>query len=145
MTEKWGEIYGKWNLVRARGRSVDGVNGSFSIDDGDGSENVTIKPIRVFSNFLAFIPNCWKFQMQANVPELVSWGPYSTLESERKIRIRLFTSSIKREIRHFHVVVVQWRQGNVQKSMNLMHVQSYFLPNKPFALRRSRCRCRPRC
>ena len=45
--------------------------------------------------------------MQANVPELVSWGPYSTLESERKIRIRLFTSSIKREIRHFHAVVVQ--------------------------------------
>ena len=58
MTEKWGEIYGKWNLVRARGRNVDGLKGSFSIDDGDGSGNVTIKPIRVFSNFLAFIPNC---------------------------------------------------------------------------------------
>ena len=56
--------------------------GSFSIDDGDGSENVTINL------------------------ELVSWGPSSSLERERKIRSRLFRSSIKREIRHFHVVVV---------------------------------------
>ena len=30
---------------------------------------------------------------------------------------RLFTSSIKREIRYLHVVVVQWRQKNVQKSV----------------------------
>ena len=34
----------------------------------------------------------------------------------------MFTSSIKREFRQFHLVVVQWRQRNVQKS--LMHVQS---------------------
>ena len=30
---------------------------------------------------------------------------------------RLFMSSIKREIRYLHVVVVQWRQRNVQKSV----------------------------
>ena len=34
----------------------------------------------------------------------------------------MFTSSIKRENRDFHVVVVQWRQRNVEKSV--MHVQS---------------------
>ena len=34
----------------------------------------------------------------------------------------MFTSSTKREIRHFHVVVVQWRQRNVPKSV--MDVQS---------------------
>ena len=39
----------------------------------------------------------------------------------RKIR-NLFTSSIEREIRHFHVVVVQWRQRNVQKTV--MDVQN---------------------
>ena len=33
----------------------------------------------------------------------------------------LFTSFTKREIRHFHVVVVQWRQRNIQKSV--MHMQ----------------------
>ena len=34
--------------------------------------------------------------------ELISWGPDSSLESERKIRRPLFTFSINREIRHFH-------------------------------------------
>ena len=46
----------------------------------------------------------------------------SSLQRERNLSCRLFTSSIKREIRHFPVVVVQWRQRNVQKSV--MHVQS---------------------
>ena len=41
--------------------------------------------------------------MSANVTELVSWGPYSSLERERKICSRLFSSSIKGKIRHFHV------------------------------------------
>ena len=40
-----------------------------------------------------------------------------------KIRRCLFTFSIKDEIRHFHVVVVEKRQRNVQKSV--MHVQSF--------------------
>ena len=35
---------------------------------------------------------------------------------EKKFRRRLCTSSVKREIRHFHVLVVQWRQRNVQKA-----------------------------
>ena len=35
----------------------------------------------------------------------------------------MFTFSIKREIRHFHVVVVQKRQRNVQKTeKSVMHV-----------------------
>ena len=37
-----------------------------------------------------------------------------------------FTSSIKREIRKFHVVVQRW-QRNLQKSV--MHVQSYCFAN----------------
>ena len=32
------------------------IIGSFSIDDGDGSENATFKGISVFSNFVAFTP-----------------------------------------------------------------------------------------
>ena len=39
----------------------------------------------------------------------------------------MFTSSTIREIRHFHVVVVQRRQRNVQKSV--MHVQSCYFAN----------------
>ena len=39
--------------------------------------------------------------------ELISWGPHSSLERERKrkIRRRLFTSSIKQKIKHFHVLI----------------------------------------
>ena len=48
--------------------------------------------------------------------ELISCGLHSSLERERNICRRLITSSIKREIRHFHFVVVQRRQRNVQKA-----------------------------
>ena len=36
-----------------------------------------------------------------------SWAPHPSLEREKEIRRRLFTSSITLAIRHFHVVVVQ--------------------------------------
>ena len=49
-------------------------------------------------------------------------GPYPSSEREIKFRCCLFTSSIKRQIRHFHVVVVQKQERNVQKSV--MHVRS---------------------
>ena len=50
--------------------------------------------------------------------ELISWWPHSSLERERKFCRRLFASSRKRKIIHyFHVVVVQERQRNVQKSV----------------------------
>ena len=39
------------------------------------------------------------------------------------LRLQKFTSSIKREIRKFHVVVVQRWQRNLQK--RVIHVQSY--------------------
>ena len=59
----------------------------------------------------------------------------------------MFASSTKREISHFHVVVVQWLQRNVQKSV--MHVQSCCFANQNLLLfcrsrwrRLRRCRCR---
>ena len=54
--------------------------------------------------------------------EVNSEEPYPSSERERKFCRLLFTSSIKRETRHFHVVVDRWRQRNVQKSV--MPVQS---------------------
>ena len=82
--------------------------GSFSIGDGDGSENVTFKMNSRFFQTLQRL-----FQFDENVKcgrislELISWGQHSSFGRERKIRCRLFTSSIKREIRDFHAVVVQ--------------------------------------
>ena len=72
----------------------------------------------------------WLFQLTYFVKckrtplELNFCQPYPSSQRERKFCHCLFTSFIKREIRHFHVVVVQWRQRNVQKSV--MHVQSCF-------------------
>ena len=83
----------------------------------------------------------------SNVGEL-SWSwipekPYPSSEWERKFHSSLFTPSIKREIRHFLVVVVQWRQRNVQKSV--IHVQSCCFANlNPLLFWSSRCRRRRR-
>ena len=42
-------------------------------------------------------------------------GPYLSSGRQIKFRRGLFTFSTQREIRHFHVEVVQKRQRNVQK------------------------------
>ena len=49
--------------------------------------------------------------------KLNSYEPYPTSERERKFHRRLCTSPVKREIRHFHGVVVHWGQRKVQKSV----------------------------
>ena len=59
-------------------------------------------------------------------------------------RSLVFTSSKKREISHFHVVVVQWWQKNVPKIV--MHVQSCcFVELNLLLFCRSCCRRRHRC
>ena len=57
-------------------------------------------------------------------------------------RFLVITSFIKREIRKFHVVVVQQRQRTVQKSV--MHVKKCCFVNLNLLLFRS-SRCRRRC
>ena len=59
--------------------------------------------------------------------ELNSEGLYQSSGKEKESCCLVFPSSTKREIRHFHVVVVQRRQRNVQKSV--MHVQSCCFAN----------------
>ena len=86
MTEKWGEIRGKWNLVRARGRNVDGaiptyLKGSFSFDDGNGSENVTFK---MNSRFFKFFRVYFKLLKMSNVDECPRVGFLGTLLKFRK-------------------------------------------------------------
>ena len=56
--------------------------------------------------------------------ELKSWEKYPSSKRERENRLSLFTISIQRETRHFHVLVAQWRQRNVQK--NVIHVQTCY-------------------
>ena len=50
--------------------------------------------------------------------ELNFKGLYQSSGKEKESRSLLFTSSIKREIRHFHVVEVQRRQKIVQQKLH---------------------------
>ena len=94
--------------------------GSFS---NVGGENVTIKMnSRFFQTSLRLFHSPLNVKCGWNLMELNSWRPHPSLERERKIGRRVFTSSIERPIRKFHVLVVQWRQRNVPKSV--MYVQS---------------------
>ena len=69
-----------------------------------------------------YFVNCRRTLLKLNFKR-----PNSSSEREIKFRRCLFTSSIKLEIRHFHVVVVQKRKRNVQKSV--MHVRSCCFAN----------------
>ena len=94
------------------------VEGALASTTATAAKNVTFK---VNFRFLKYLPRLLQFtenvKCQRISLELITRGLHSCLERESKIRRSLFTSSIKREIRHFHVVVVQWRQINVQKGV----------------------------
>ena len=71
---------------------------------------------------LFHLNKCWQMFSVFN-----SKGLYQSSRKEKGSCCLVFLSSKKREIRHFHVVVVQRRQRNVQKSV--MHVQSCCFAN----------------
>ena len=90
------------------------------------------------SNFIALIPS--------RLVRVWSWNLKDCIKvqkKKKKVVVFCSPSSTKREIRQFHVVVVQRRQRNVQKSV--MHVQSCcFACLNLLLLCRSRCRRRRR-
>ena len=81
----------------------------------------------------------WRTKTQTFENVLLWRRPYFRKKLNRFL---VFTSFIKREIRKFHVVVVQQRQRNVQKSV--MHVKKCCFVNLNLLLFR-RSRCRRRC
>ena len=86
--------------------------GSFKIKDSDDIKKVTLKRVHIFQT--------WSRSFHHVVREFIlglnSWGPYSSLERERK-RAQIY------------VVVVQWRQRNIPNSV--LHVQIFVLLMKP--------------
>ena len=72
----------------------------------------------ILFSFIQFV-KCWRDSLGLN-PK----GPYLSLEKEKEKFCAVFTNSIERvrEIRKFHVAIVQRALTNVQKSV--MHVQS---------------------
>ena len=82
--------------------------GSLSNDDGHGSENVTqkvnsrcFKLHRSYSNSFN-LSNVGDFFQEMNYK-----GLHLSSQKEKEIGCHVFSSSIKREIRQFHAVVVQ--------------------------------------
>ena len=73
--------------------------------------------------------------------ELNCIGLYQSSGKEKENCCFVFPSSKKREIRHYHVVIVQRRLRDAQKSV--MHVQSSFFANLNL-LGFCRFRCRRR-
>ena len=67
-----------------------------------------------FRNFTEFL-HTYFVKCRRTLLNLNSKEPYPSSEREIKFRRCLFTFSIKRENWHFHVVVLQKRQRNVQK------------------------------
>ena len=55
-------------------------------------------------------------EVQEEYTESILYGPYPSTKRKIKVSCFLFTSSIKREIRHFHVVVVQKRANKCTKN-----------------------------
>ena len=84
--------------------------------------------IRATWNLIALIPTRSARQILALFWNLNSKRLYQTSGKDKKSRWLVFTSWTKREIRHFHAVVVQRRQRNVQKS-GVIHLQSCCFSN----------------
>ena len=103
--------------------------------------NGTVALLQTFSclfHLVQFV-KCWQFFLELNSKRV---DPRS--RKQKEIRCLVFTSSTKREVRYVHVVVIQWRQRNVQKSV--MHVQGCCFANLNLSLFwRSRWRRRRRC
>ena len=116
-----------WNrgLRQLPSHSFPGLSLPFSRRKGAATETSLKKWSRATLSHLFHLVRSvkyWQFLLELNFKRL-----YRSSGKEKGSRCLVFTSSTKREIRHFHVVVVQWRQRNVQKSV--MHVQSCCLAN----------------
>ena len=85
----------------------------FKIQRRDSNENITC----VLSVFIAIIPTYLLCQMYANLTEFEFQGTIFKFRKQNKISSLPVYVLHKHEIRHFHVVVVQKRQRNVQKSV----------------------------
>ena len=97
------------------------------------------KWISTASDVILLIPSRLIRQILTNSLELNSKGLYQSSGKEKESCCLVFPSLPNREIGHFHVVVVQWQQRNVQKRVK--HIQGCCFANlNQFLFCRSRWR-----
>ena len=95
------------------------------------------KWICVLSNLVASIWTRSICQMQATFPR-VEFLRILFRFKKRKLLLRMFTSSIKRQIRRFHVVVVQWTSKKCTKKRDA-RAELLFWSLNPLFFWSSRC------
>ena len=71
---------------------------------------------------------CWQFFLELNSQRL-----HRSSEKEKESCCLEFTSSTKREINYFHIVVVQWRQWNKCTKRHDARAKLLFCQSNPFA------------
>lgn len=101
--------------VRKLSTAWKSYQGSLRYQDSDsGKSNHSKQSIRILSNFIAIMPTCSLFHF------LLELIPKDTLQAQRKRKkncCHLFISLTKPEIRQLHIVVKQWWQRSVPKSV----------------------------
>ena len=91
------------------------------------SEFALLQTLLCLFQLVQFV-KCWQIVLELNSKRL-----YQSSGKEKESRCLVFTSSTKREIRHFHVVVVQRRQRNVQKKRDARAKLLFCQSQKPIA------------
>ena len=89
--------------------------GTLRSNDATTTRTSLKKWICVLSVFIAIIRTPYFVKCRRTLLELKSQGPYPSSKREIKFRRWMFMSSVKREIRYFHVVVVQKRAKKCTK------------------------------
>ena len=116
-TREWGKR-GCWR--EEKGRQMDTLPPAFHSFPLPNSKFIALTASRSFRQ-------CWQIFLELNSKRLCQ-----SSGKENDSRGLTFMSSNKSELRHYHVVVVQWQQRNVQKSV--MHGKSCcFAMYKPIA------------
>ena len=111
--------------------------------DGGGGENVIWKGLRVLWNFRGLFQLAHFVKCKRILLELKSKEQYSSSKREKGIRRRLFTFLMKREIEQVPVVIVQWRQRSLPKSVLRLQICCCCVFSNLIKLLfwRSRCHC----
>ena len=103
------------------------------------SEVALLQILSRLFNLVQFI-KCWQFFVELNSKRL-----YWSSGKEKESCGLAFTSSTKRDYRHFHVIVLQWRKKKCTKRHDA-HSKLLFSQSKPLLLFccshwRRRCHC----
>ena len=109
-------FWGQGNLFNLRSRRL---LGSLRYYDGDGGQNVAWKWIRVLWNFSAIIPTHSLCPMNFQGVDFLRYSSFKERKRNSSSHVHVVDKTWNWAI---HVVVVQWRQKNVQKGVK--NVQS---------------------